>query len=189
MGIASHTSRFGREGLGDNFSFDQLFNEHYLSLCHFANRYVGDMDMARSLVQEVFVYIWINRDRLEISHSAKSYLYHAVKNKSINFLKEEKCNPKIEDSSFNMPVQPFQDRMEEAELRGLINQSINQLPEKCREIFLLSRSEELKYAEIAQKLNISVKTVEMQIGIALKRIREKLSDYHSFNLFCFLFQK
>ncbi len=174
---------------GNNRTFNLLFDDYYLPLCHFSNRYVNDMDTARSLVQEVFVAIWTNRERLIINHSIKSYLYHAVKNKSINLLKSGKHNSTIDDTISGIPAQPFLDLVEEAELQGLINKSINQLPEKCREIFLLSRFEELKYTEIAVKLNISVKTVEMQMGIALKRLREKLSDYQSFNLFYFLFQK
>jgi RNA polymerase sigma-70 factor (ECF subfamily) len=79
--------------------------------------------------------------------------------------------------------------VEEAELNDRINASINQLPEKCREIFLLCRFEGLKYAEIAKKLNISVKTVEMQMGIALKKLRENLSDYQMINLLVFVSSK
>ena len=79
--------------------------------------------------------------------------------------------------------------MEEAELADRINKAIQKLPEKCREIFLLCRFEELRYAEIAEKLNISVKTVEMQITIALKKLRKELSDYQMIQLFAIVFPK
>lgn len=91
--------------------------------------------------------------------------------------------------AFELNQIPFRDLVEEAELNERINASINKLPEKCREIFLLCRFEGLKYAEIAQKMNISVKTVEMQMGIALKRLRESLSDYQMINLLVFVFSK
>ena len=84
---------------------------------------------------------------------------------------------------------PFYDLIEEAELNERINRSINKLPENCRKIFQLSRFEGMKYLEIASELNISVKTVEMQMGIALKRLRESLSDYKVFNLFSITFLK
>ena len=83
----------------------------------------------------------------------------------------------------------MKDLMEEAELADRINKAIQKLPEKCREIFLLCRFEELKYAEIAEKLNISVKTVEMQITIALKKLRKELSDYQMIQLFAIVFPK
>ena len=79
--------------------------------------------------------------------------------------------------------------MEEAELNARINQSINELPEKCREVFKLCRFEGLKYAQIAEQLDISVKTVEMQMGIALKKLRQKLSDNQMVNLLFFIFSK
>jgi RNA polymerase sigma-70 factor (ECF subfamily) len=79
--------------------------------------------------------------------------------------------------------------VEEAELNARINASINQLPEKCREIFILCRFEGLKYSEIAEKLDISIKTVEMQMGIALKKIRNNLTDYQIINLLVFVYAK
>lgn len=174
---------------GDGQVFRELFDAYYAPLCYFANKYVGDMDMARSLVQEVFVKLWTNHDHLLIAHSVKSYLYHSVKNQTINFLKQEKGTIRSGKFDAGLQVEPFRDVVQESELQGIIQKTISQLPEKCREIFLLSRTDELKYTEIAHKLNISVKTVEMQMGIALKRLREKLSGYQSFNLLCLLFRK
>jgi RNA polymerase sigma-70 factor (ECF subfamily) len=119
----------------------------------------------------------------------KSYLYQSVKNRCIDYLRKEKSTSEISEIVENINQTPFRDLVEEAELNDRINASINQLPEKCREIFLLCRFEGLKYAEIAKKLNISVKTVEMQMGIALKKLRENLSDYQMINLLVFVSSK
>jgi RNA polymerase sigma-70 factor (ECF subfamily) len=162
---------------GDEAAFSRLFNGYYASLCFFAAKYIGDLDLSRSLVQQVFVDLWMKREKIDVNISVKSYLYQSVKNRCIDYLRKNRNNSEISESVENLSRVPFRDLVEEAELSGRINKSINQLPEKCREIFLLSRHEGLKYAEIAQKLNISVKTVEMQIGIALKRLRESLSDF------------
>ena len=172
---------------GNESAFNKLFDEYYKPLCFFCNSYILDFDKARSLVQEVFVEIWIKKEKLKISTSIKNYLYTAVKNKSIDYLRTQKTNIQISDFIEEKLKIPFRDLVQEAEIKNKLNKGIDELPEKCREIFLLCRFEGLKYKEIAEKLNISVKTVEMQMGIALKRLRSKLSDYKSFNFFAFLF--
>lgn len=174
---------------GDEAAFSRMFDGYYSSLCFFAARYLNDLDLARSLVQEVFVDIWLNREKVEIIRSVKSYLFRSVKNRCFDHLRKEKATTEISDSAIDLNQIPFRDLVEEAELNDLINTSINKLPEKCREVFLLCRFEGLKYAEIAQKLNISVKTVEMQMGIALKKLRESLSDYQMINMLVFVFSK
>jgi len=171
---------------GDDEAFSQLFDDYYVTLCFFAIKYVSDMDLSRSLVQQVFVDLWAKREKLNIRYSPKSYLYHAVKNRSIDYLRKKKNSIPLSDTFENIQSLPFQDLVEEAELNERINKAINRLPEKCREIFLLCRFEGLKYSEIAEKLNISVKTVEMQMGIALKKLRNSLSDYQMINLLVFV---
>lgn len=180
---------FQRIKKGDEEAFSRLFDGYYSSLCFFAAKFLKDLDLARSLVQQVFVDLWLNREKVEEIRSVKSYLFRSVKNRCIDHLRKEKINIAMSVPAFDFNQIPFRDLVEEAELNDRINASINQLPEKCREIFLLCRFEELKYAEIAQKLNISVKTVEMQMGIALKKLRESLSDYQMINLLVFIFSK
>jgi RNA polymerase sigma-70 factor (ECF subfamily) len=131
----------------------------------------------------------VKREKTDVTSSVKSYLYQSVKNRCIDYLRKEKSTSEISEIVENINQTPFRDLVEEAELNDRINASINQLPEKCREIFLLCRFEGLKYAEIAKKLNISVKTVEMQMGIALKKLRENLSDYQMINLLVFVSSK
>ncbi|WP_321373084.1 RNA polymerase sigma-70 factor [uncultured Draconibacterium sp.] len=174
---------------GDDAAFSQLFDESYSSLCFFVNKYLSDLDKSRSLVQEFFVDLWINHSNLTVPHSPKSYLFNSVKNKTIDFLRKEKRMGKIVEPDENNESTPFRDLVEEAELNDKINQAIQDLPEKCREIFVLCRFDGLKYAEIARKLDISIKTVEMQMGIALKKLRKNLSDYQMFNLLVFVFSK
>ncbi len=174
---------------GDEAAFSRLFDGYYAALCFFAAKYLGDMDLSRSLVQQVFVDLWIKREKIDVSSSVKAYLYRSAKNRCIDHLRKEKNTSEISESVENLRQMPFHDLLEEAELNDRINTSINKLPEKCREIFLLCRFEGLKYAEIAQNLNISVKTVEMQMGIALKKLRESLSDYQIINLLVFVYSK
>lgn len=180
---------FQRIKKGDEVAFSCLFDGYYSSLCFFAAKFLNDLDLARSLVQQLFVDLWLNREKVEIKQSVKSYLFQSVKNRCIDHLRKEKINIGMSAPAFELNQIPFRDLVEEAELNERINASINKLPEKCREIFLLCRFEGLKYAEIAQKMNISVKTVEMQMGIALKRLRESLSDYQMINLLVFVFSK
>jgi len=172
---------------GDEAAFSRLFDAYYSALCLFANKYLQDMDLARSLVQQVFIDLWTKRERITVSTSVKSYLYTTVKNRCIDVLRKTKATSEISESVENLNQTPFRDLVEEAELNDRINASINQLPEKCREIFLLCRFEGMKYSEIAEKLGISVKTVEMQMGIALKKLRDSLSDYQMINLLVFIF--
>ena len=174
---------------GDDNAFSLLFDESYTALCFFANKYLADMDSSRSLVQQVFVDLWIKREKLNVLSSPESYLYNAVKNRSIDYLRKEKRTVAMAEPHENLNPMPFHDLMEEAELNDRINSAIQKLPKKCRQIFILCRFEGLKYAEIAKELNISVKTVEMQMGIALKRIRKVLSDYQMINLWIFILAK
>lgn len=175
---------------GDQVAFNRAFDLYYTRLCFFADNVLHDFDISRSIVQQVFVDLWINHEKLNILFSLKSYLFQAVKNESLDFLKHKKVESKYLEK-FQNEEEPvwFQDQIEEAELNDKINSAIQQLPEKCREIFILCRFEEMKYAEIAAKLNISVKTVEMQISIALKKIRQKLTDSQMISLLSFLVSK
>ncbi|WP_346860895.1 RNA polymerase sigma-70 factor [uncultured Draconibacterium sp.] len=174
---------------GDDVAFSQLFDENYTPLCFFVNKYLSDLDKSRSLVQEYFVDLWINHQKINIPDSPKSYLYNSLKNKTIDYLRKEKRLSQRAAMDIPQNSTPFRDLVEEAELNKKINASIEKLPPKCRQIFKLCRFEELKYSEIAEKLNISVKTVEMQMGIALKKLRDNLSEYQMFNLLVFVFSK
>lgn len=166
---------------GDEAAFNKAFDLYYSRLCFFSDKMLRDFDLSRSVVQQVFVDLWIKREKLRID-SLQSYLYQSVRNASLDVLKHRKAESKYLLTLEKAESGQLTDLIEEAELADRINKAIQNLPEKCREIFLLCRFEELKYAEIAKKLNISVKTVEMQISIALKKLRKELSDYQMIQL-------
>jgi RNA polymerase sigma-70 factor (ECF subfamily) len=160
--------------------FEKLFREHFTALCYFAKKYLGDMDSSKEIVHSVFIKIWENRAEFDWEKPAKSYLFTSVYNRSLNFIRDNKRfvstgADEILENSDN--VSEFQDNLEVAELEGRIKQALQTLPEKCREVFELNRFEGKKYAEIAEELNISVKTVETHMSKALKILKEELKDY------------
>lgn len=163
---------------GNEKIFNSIFDDYYIPLCLFSNKYIDDLDKSRSIVQEVFVTLWIKKAQLKVTQSLKSYLYTAVKNTTLDYLKHLKVESKyiseLRDSSFS--DQNIQDQIEENEVNQKINRAIENLPEQSKLVFKLSKIEGLKYAEIASRLNISKKTVEMHMGNALKKLRLQLSE-------------
>ena len=136
--------------------------------------------MAREITQEAFISLWEKRGSIDVSKPVKTYLSTTVRNKCLNYLRDnKKFNKEILDMegllSDKIYVQP--DRLVEAEIRDKIGKAIEELPEKCREIFVLNRNENLKYLEIATRLEISVKTVESQMSKALQHMRSRLAEF------------
>ena len=158
--------------------FEKLFKEHFSGLCYFARKYLDDMDSCKEIVHNVFLKIWENRENFDWNKPAKSYLFTSVYNRSINFLRDNKKFSKAGSEIIeSVDTGEFNDSMEVAELESKIKSAMLKLPEKCREVFELSRIDGKKYAEIAKYLNISVKTVETQMSKALKVLKEELKDY------------
>jgi RNA polymerase sigma-70 factor, ECF subfamily len=157
--------------IDDHQRFKELFELHYRPLTVFALDYVGDLETARDIVQNVFVKLWEIRQTLLINKCAKAYLYQCVKNACLNYSKSRFRRPVL---TIELPVQILEDdalnRIIALESLELIYRAIENLPEKCREIFKLSRIKQLKHSEIAQKLNITEKTIENQISIAIKKL-------------------
>ena len=142
--------------------------------------YVKDFEAAREVVQEAFLTLWEKREEIDMEKSVKTYLSTSVRNRSLNHLRDNKKFDSgllgvegIYPERADAPV----DKLEELELKEKIDTAIKELPEKCREVFILNRHEHLKYQEIADRLEISVKTVETQMSKALKHLREHLKDY------------
>jgi RNA polymerase sigma-70 factor (ECF subfamily) len=164
---------------GNAGSFEKLFNFYCQSLISFSRRYVLDKQVAENIVQDIFVRTWTNRTNLDPSKSIKSYLFTSVKNESLKHLRhldvELRSLGRIADSMAdeNNPEK----KLDQSELEINIDNAISELPEKCREIFSMNRFDGLKYAEIAEILNLSVKTVETQMGRALKKMRERLKPF------------
>lgn len=165
---------------GDKASFEALFRDHYQMLCHFARKFVGDMDEAEELVQDLFAQLWERREQLQVETSAKSYLFSAARNRCLNYIKHRKVREQHSESVLASPLESEPDAtqaLEAAELQSRIQATIQGLPPRCREVFVLSRFEGKKYQEIATQLGISPRTVEVQIGKALKILREDLREY------------
>jgi RNA polymerase sigma-70 factor (ECF subfamily) len=172
---------------GDAKAFEMLFHQYYGHLCLFATKILNNDAAAEEVVQEFFVKIWEKKEQLSIETSVKNYLFRAVKNQCLNYIKHNFVKEnyiKTKENENQLEID-FEENYVEVDLAQKIKESIDSLPEKRREIFRLSREEGLKYREIAQKLNISIKTVEAQMGLAIKNLREKLKDYNHFlMLFC-----
>ncbi len=140
-------------------------------------KYVKDLDEARNLVHEVFITVWEKFDSLPSDTNYRSYLYTAVRNRCLNHLRDTKKHLSIEKAEHKMTEE--NSSLEAAELEREIELAINSLPEKCRMVFEFSRMEGLKYGEIAEKMGISVKTVEAQMSKALTVLRAHLSEFMS----------
>jgi len=157
-----------------------LFRTHYQPLCNYAYTFVQDRDEAEEIVQSTFLSVWEKRENLEIRTAIKPYLYAMVRNACLNMLKHEKIKQQhatIELAVAEKSVESVTRSVMASELETKIYEAMEKLPQQCRLIFKLSRFEELKYSEIADQLNLSVKTVENQMGKALKIMREQLKDY------------
>ncbi len=163
---------------GDALAFELLFNKYYAPLCLFAVKYTHDLDSAREVVQNLFVYLWENRTTVHVDFSLKAYLTTSVRRNCIRFVQQRHpvlsidIIPEDEYATDNLS-----DSLELDELYRQLLAAIEQLPLQCKKIFKLSRFEEMKYSEIAVQLDISVKTVEAQMGKALKLLRKKFGNH------------
>jgi RNA polymerase sigma-70 factor, ECF subfamily len=160
--------------------YERFFKENYSGLCRYARQFAGSMETAEEIVQDVFVRIWERRDQLDIHGSVLSYVVSAVRNSALNYIRHGNIVTAYEHNSQNFSPSyssSAEDELISLELEIAISKAIGQLPEQRKKIFLMSRSEGLKYYEIADKLGLSIKTVEAQMGKALKQLRDFLKDY------------
>lgn len=159
---------------------DKLYLEHHSSLKRYAFTMVDDQEIAEEMVQQVFFKVLERSGPIEIHTSIKAYLYRSVHNECLNLIKHQKIRKNFETHSNQVMKEQNAGpaaNLQLKELEHLLKKAINELPEQCRTIFQLSRFEELKYAEIANQLGLSVKTVETQMSRALKKLRVQLADY------------
>jgi RNA polymerase sigma-70 factor (ECF subfamily) len=169
--------------------FDYVFNYHYSALCAFASQYIDNRNSVEDLVQDFFVYLWVEAPNLKIKSSLKSYLFTAIKNRCLDYQKHNKITEKYRNFIL-FSTQKNEDSAEhffaESELRQAIQTSLGKLPPRCREIFEYSRLNGLSNQEISDKLEISKRTVELQISNALKILRKELADFLPFWLIIWL---
>lgn len=170
---------------GDVKAFEKLFREYYAPLCHYAARFVKDIDAAEEIVQDFFYNYWKNRETMTIRISVKSYLYRSVHNNALKYLEQlavrKRYAETIQSSSSEMELSSLSEELDARELGRIIDSALMELPDRSRQIFRMSRFDGMKYQEIADKLSISVKTVESNMGKALHILREKLKQYHAEN--------
>ena len=164
---------------GNIKEFESLFREFYKPLFIHANRILQDGAEAEEIVQDLFFNIWKNRQNLNINVSASSYLYSAVRNNSLQFIKRKKIKGKYEDylkGQDHLSIEPIE-YIKYNELHTRLHKVMNDLPDRCQQIFKLNRFQGLKYQEIADQLEISIKTVEANMSKALKHLRKNLSEF------------
>jgi RNA polymerase sigma-70 factor (family 1) len=163
---------------GDHHAFTKLFKERYAELCVFSMRIVSDPCVAEEIVSDVLLKMWLNRDRIAIGTSVKAYLYTSIRNKAFDHLRSLKKDVLVDigkATNVCIPMDGYQ-KIVERELDQRIEQAIDKLPSQCRLIFSMSRSQDMPYKAISQQLNISIKTVETQVGRALRKLRLELRE-------------
>jgi len=163
---------------GDEAAFQSLFEKYYQSLCYSAYKICTDEHKSKDLAQEVFLDIWKRRKSLTIHTSFQAFLRRAVTYKAIDYVRTQKLDLEESIDLGAAPEQSHQD-LEIKELKELIHRTAEQLPERCRIIFFMSRFEQMSHKEIAAKLEISEKTIENQITKALKVLRKVIVNYSS----------
>lgn len=160
--------------------FERLFKSHFREMCLLAVRYVKDMEISREIVQDTFMSLWEKRATVDPSKPVKAYIATTVRNKSLNYLRDhKKFDTGLLEIEQLYPEEHSEvsDPLVAEEIRKKIRAATEALPEKCREVFLLNRNEQMKYHEIAEKLDISVKTVETQMSKALRHMRDHLKEF------------
>jgi len=173
----------------DKKLFEQLFRQYFGELCGFARSFVNDDDTAKEITQNVFINLWQNKKQIDTDKSVKSYLFTSVRNRCLNHIRD---NKKFRSNVLDVEIADYEtayesDAFSVAELETKVEAALTKLPARCKEVFMLNRFEELKYKEVAERLGISVKTVEVQMSKALKILREELKEY-LFVLILFMFE-
>lgn len=180
---------------GDSKAFESVFNVWYEPLVNFANEYISDLEWAKNIVQSIYMRLWEKHNLVDPDSNLKSYLYMSTRNACLSHLRHirvenayfEKAIRNIEDHQLNYEAleELNIEQIDFTKLERRIQETIDSLPDRCREVFILSRYNEMKNKEIALKLDITVKAVEANITRALTKLRENTKDYMP-ELFFFL---
>lgn len=178
---------FNRVENGDIQAYEMLFKEYYTFLCSYAYGLTRERHIAEEIVENFFVDLWKNRQRINITTSVRSYFITSVHNRCLNYLQREKSRVissddiseliEKEGTVGNVLIATEVPLLLANELENALSKAIEKLPPNCKEVFMLSRYKDLSYEEISEKLNISVNTVKTQIKIALSKLRELLKNY------------
>jgi len=166
---------FEKIKLREKIAFDTLFRRYYTSLCRFSYAMCLSQEDAEENVQNMFVHLWESAPAIEVHSSIKAYLYTSTRNYTLNSIKKRQTEVHHLNEYSDYKDSPEQDEnISDVEISALIQRGVNTLPDRCREIFILCKQEGLTYEEIADYLNISKKTIDNQMGIALRKLRDFL---------------
>lgn len=164
---------------GDVKQFESLFRSSYVSLVRYAKTLIKDHDTAEEIVQDLFFRLWQDREKMKIESSLNGYLFRSVHNKCLHHIEHLKVVARhasdMSGRDEEMQENPAE-ILQYEELQGKIARILERLPERCGQIFCMNRFEGLKYSEIAEKLSVSIKTVEANMGKALKEFRKELAE-------------
>ena len=171
---------------GDEAAFEKIFKTDYNRMIGFCHQFIKDKDNAQSLAQEAFIKLWTNREKIETVNGIRSFLYTSAKTDCLNHIRHQKIISNYQDKHLEIKERELNreilesydfDQLELSELEKMINQSVSELPEKCRLVFMMSRIDGKKNIDIATELDISIKSVEANMTRALKTLRSKLTEY------------
>jgi len=160
--------------------FEKLFRKYYSELCSYLRIFIKDKDDIEEIVQEVFLNIWEQRCDFYSKENIRAYLYKAVKNRAINYHKHLAVRLKtVEDIKllFMHKYDDVEKNFDGEELLQVLDKAVQTLPKRCKEVFVLTKINELSYKETAEIMGISIKTVEIQLSIAVKKLRKLLKPY------------
>ncbi|MBT1698706.1 RNA polymerase sigma-70 factor [Fulvivirgaceae bacterium PWU4] len=178
-----HTDLIRNLKNGDAKSLELLFRRLYPRLCAYARKFLHDEQDAEEIVQDLFVNLWKQRERIDEHKSLHKYLFTAARNGCLNFLHAKKIRSRSAEIILYLYGQDVHDHIDSyhallaKDLEQDFNEALQRLPTECRRIFELSRTDGLRYEEIALRLNISIKTVETQMSRALSRLRLQLKEH------------
>lgn len=163
---------------GNIKAFEAVFRLYYSPLCLYAASITGRWEIAEEIVQELFYICWKERENLHLFCSLKSYLYKAARNRSLQYLEHRAVCNRHEETIQAAPATPSpEEELEYKELKKIVARALDKLPPRRKQIFLMHRTQEMKYAEIADRLGLSVKTVEAEMTKALQRLRKEIEPY------------
>ncbi len=177
--MSSDSEIIGRIRKGDKQEFEKLFRSSYVSLVRYAQTILKDHDTSEEIVQELFFRLWQDRENLKIESSLKGYLFRSVHNRSLHHIEHQKVVERHAGevaAAAEIVSEPVTEAIYYNELQIRVARVLDRLPERCSEIFRMNRFEGLKYTEIAEKLSVSLKTVEANMGKALKEFRKVLAE-------------
>lgn len=171
---------------GDEKAFAYFFNLYHNQIVGFCTEFINDRDKAKSITQEAFLKLWINKEKVQNINGIKAFLYTSAKSDCLNLFRHKKVVNKYLESSLRKRKESLNievlnsmnfDTVMLTELEGLIEGAVGELPDKCRQVFTMKRVDYKKNREIAEELNISIKAVEANMTRALKHLKKKLSNY------------